>query len=135
MMLKNVKHEKFCQLISAGMLQHDAYWGAGFTKGKIEPAKANACRLLERADVRDRLTVIRNELAESTNIDKKDILKLLKGMLYSKTDTTKDIQKAIEIVNKMLGFNEPDSINVKHAGVIHYPAKKDITDNPTILNG
>jgi phage terminase small subunit len=62
--LKNARHEKFCQLRAAGATLIAAYEGAGFS-----PDRGAACRLSANVSIRDRILEIQRAAAQKTEVD------------------------------------------------------------------
>jgi hypothetical protein len=60
--LKNIRREKFCQGIVSGLSQTKAYTAAGYSE---RGAKQSAARLLNNADVRSRVSELRQEIESS----------------------------------------------------------------------
>jgi hypothetical protein len=60
--LKNSKHEKFCQLIAKGSSQTEAYIAVGYS---ATGAKANASRLIANDNLRVRIEEIQARISES----------------------------------------------------------------------
>lgn len=112
--LKNVRHEKYCQNISLGMSQTESYIKAGYI-ARGNSAEVLSSKLLRNVKVANRIEELRQETQKEFKLTKNNILDKLKDVIISKsTDTprTPDKLKAIEVVNKMCGFNEPDKLDV-----------------------
>ena len=62
MILKNPRHEKFCQLVASGMKPADAYVSLGYSANGAAPSANN---LLKRADVAERVRELKELAAQS----------------------------------------------------------------------
>lgn len=103
----SAKHKAFCdEYLANGMNATQAYKSVYKVTDKV--AGASAPRLLENARVKEYLQEERQKIAKQLNITKEEILLDLKEIV----DRNKGIRdatamKAIEIINKMSGFDAP----------------------------
>ena len=103
----SAKHKAFCdEYLANGMNATQAYKSVYKVTDKV--AGASAPRLLENARVKEYLQEERQKIAKQLNITKEELLLDLKEIV----DRNKGIRdatamKAIEIINKMSGFDAP----------------------------
>lgn len=103
----SAKHKAFCdEYLANGMNATQAYKSVYKVTDKV--AGASAPRLLENARIKEYLQEERQKIAKQLNITKEEILLDLKEIV----DRNKGIRdatamKAIEIINKMSGFDAP----------------------------
>lgn len=80
-----------------------------------ETAVVNGSRLLTNAKVKEAIEAGKQELKEKMLITKEDLIKdLIDIKNAQKTDNAQAAIKAIEVISKMLGLNEPEKI--EHSG-------------------
>jgi len=80
-----------------------------------ETAVVNASRLLTNAKVKEAIDAGKKELKDKMLITKEDLIKdLIDIKNAQKTDNAQAAIKAIEVISKMLGLNEPEK--VEHSG-------------------
>ncbi len=60
--LKNSKHEKFCQLVARGQSATGAFIAAGYS---VNGARANSCMLIAKNNIRARIEQIQAKISES----------------------------------------------------------------------
>lgn len=117
----NKNHIKFCQELASGKSQTDSYKSAFKSCKKDETARVNASRLLTKANVFDYYQSLLKQNAESSKVTRDEILSKYKEIYNSSPDgliiKNSDRLKALELTAKMLGFNEPDKLDVKMTGV------------------
>lgn len=106
------KHEMFCQeYISNNFNATKAYmavYGVDASQGV-----SNGARLMAKDNIKARIKELKEELQEKFEIRKED---LLKDLVRIKDDNIEDAppfsMKAIEIINKMMGFDAPVKQNI-----------------------
>ena len=116
-MLSNTRHEKFCQSIVMGMSQKDSYIKAGY-KARDNSAEAHSARLVRNGKVSKRIDEIQEKTAKKFEITKDKLLaELAKDATAKIKDKVRRAEKhkAIEIINKMCGYNEAEVI--KNTGI------------------
>ena len=106
------KHEMFCQeYMSNGCNQSKAYEKVYGVQGK--QADSNSSRLMTYDKIKQRIEELKKEHQEKFDIKKED---LLKDLVKIKNDNIEDAppfsMKAIEIINKMMGFDAPIKQNI-----------------------
>ena len=101
------KHKAFCdEYLANGMNATQAYKSVYKVTDKV--AGASAPRLLENVRVKEYLQEERQKIAKQLNITKEEILLDLKEIVdRNKGFRDATAMKAIEIINKMSGFDAP----------------------------
>lgn len=102
----------FCQeYITNGFNATKAYQAV--YKVDASQAVSNGARLMAKDNIRARLEELKQEIQEKFEIKKED---LLKDLVRIKDDNIEDAppftMKAIEIINKMMGFDAPIKQNI-----------------------
>lgn len=124
------KQKKFLQEYTKDYNAKAAGKRAGYSD-----ASSSAHQLLKTNKAQAYLKELQEEMQERTNITKDRILKKLIDMVDDEETSKTHQLKAIEIINKMLGFNEPDKHDITHKGIsINYiqplpPSDKGSSDN------
>lgn len=72
----NWRQERFCELVAAGKSGTDAYLEAGYDVAR-DAAKSNACKLLTKSNVINRIAELRAPQSEKTIQSKEDNLRFL----------------------------------------------------------
>jgi phage terminase small subunit len=87
-----------------------------YPESSYNTAKVNASKLLTNTNILQYIGVLQADLSKATGITKARILKELEKMAFDEQTDQKlratDKQRAIEILNKMLGFNEPEKSQI-----------------------
>lgn len=106
------KQERFCNEYINCLNGAEAARKAGYTQ---KNADAMAIQLLRKSQVLEYLKSLQAKVAQKINITREDILerywKLAEG-----AEKDSDRLKALELTAKMLGFNEPDKIDLTSKG-------------------
>lgn len=126
--LKNKKHEAF--VISYFKHNQNATRAYMETYGVKDDrvAEAASSRLLSKVMVMERIKFLQNQLAKQVQITREElIMDLIDIKNANKYEFAPSALKAIEIINKMLGFNEPERI--EHSGIIKLGIPG-VTDSP-----
>ena len=77
---KNVKHEKFCQLITSGEDKKNSYIKAGYkVRGNV--AETDGGRLFRNVQIKARLKELRRVVEKKYDLSKDSIYSILKSML------------------------------------------------------
>jgi len=107
--LKNQRHDKFCVFYTgeANGCGAKAYKMAGYTASNYKTATACARKLLKRSDVAERIAELRKSSESKICLDRDDCLKILSD-IAANADRDSDRLKAIEILAKCQGYNEPE---------------------------
>ena len=138
--LKNKKHQLFCdEYLSNGLNGTQAYLSVYKSVKSEEGARVNASKLLTNTNVAAYLSAVQEKSAKKAEVTRDMIIERLnkrsqlvqeiqelacKDKLTSDEQSklirlqmvikTSDANKSDEILNKMLGFNEPDKMDVNH---------------------
>ena len=134
--LKNVKHEKFCQLILQGKNQSEAYRLCGY-KSKNERIHAN--QLITNSNVSKRIEELREKQSKKFNYEadytSSVLKKLLEDAVIQKVNddtgetTFKDNKMALEVLkelNKMGGNYLDNKLKLEHSGKVDSDQKREI---------
>jgi phage terminase small subunit len=102
------KQESFCNAYVEMGNASEAYRRA-FNAGamKSETVNRKAVELLNNGKITARVEVLQAELKSKSDITKERVLGELATIGFSDTDNLNAKIKALEVINKMLGFNEP----------------------------
>lgn len=90
---------------------------AGYSK---KTAYSQGQRLLKNVVIKDKLAKRQEKSAKKAGVTRDEIiadLKQIKDDFKSKGEYPPHALKSIEILNKMLGFNEPDKTSIEHKGI------------------
>lgn len=103
----SAKHKSFCdEYLANGMNATQAYKSVYKTNDKV--AGASGARLLENAKVKEYLQEQGQKTAERLNITKEGLLADLENIKNRNMGIRDSISiKAIEVINKMSGFDAP----------------------------
>lgn len=141
--LTNKKHIAFCQeYLNNGMNATQAYLSVYKSVKKVKVAEAASSRLLSNVKVAHYLSEAQAKAVKKSEITREKIIKRLnerselvrelqelakKPKLTEEEKSqfsrllmvikTSDANKSDEILNKMLGFNEPDKTEIEHKGI------------------
>jgi hypothetical protein len=104
--LQNVRYERFAQEIAAVEPQAVAYIAAGFRSSTRAAAKANASRLLAKAEIQDRVRELQLADADRAEIDRAGIIEMLMEdrRLARESQQVAAAVRAAELIGKMLGM-------------------------------
>ena len=101
-----------------------------YPDASYDSAKVNASRLLTNDNVLQYIGDLQADLSKATGITKARILKELEKMAFNSNEDQKlranDKNKAIEILNKMLGFNEPEKISNEGSVIVIQECQKNV---------
>ena len=110
------KQEAFCQSISSGLSNSDAYKSAYSTGNqKPETISNNAYKLANNNDVVTRLAELRKELADKALWSREDSLKTLISVINN-PDNCGNIISSVQAINKMQGFDAAEKH--EHSGSV-----------------
>lgn len=111
------KQQIFCQEYAIDYNATRAYMVAYPNISKDQTAASAGGRLLRNVEIEKRIKELQANIAETCGISRIMIVNKLKAIaLQGEEETQKECLKAIEIVNKMLGYNEPEKI--EHSGEV-----------------
>ena len=126
----NDKQSKFIDEYMIDLNATQAAIRAGYSE---KTAYSQGQRLLKKVEIKAELKKRQGKASEVAGVTRDEIiadLKAIKDECKSKNEYPPHALRAIEILNKMLGFNEPDKQEVTHKGIsINYiPPKDDSTE-------
>lgn len=134
-MALTAKQEAFCQAIADGLSQSDAYRRAyNAEKMKPETVQNNAYNLMQNSEVKARVQELRGKL-ESKQLwtREQSINKAIEAIeMASNNGKPLEILKAVEVLNKMHGYDAPIKHDVKSTGGLSInivTTKKDLEDD------
>lgn len=108
------KQKLFCQYYIIDWNGSKAAIKAGYSE---KTAKEIASENLTKPNIKEYIKGIQENLEEQAEISRLRQLKLLIDIAYhNEKERTNDRLKAIEIINKMLGYNEPDKLDLSTKG-------------------
>jgi len=114
------KQEAFCQAVSGGASQSDAYKSAYKTGNqKAETISNNAYMLCKNSDVVARLAELRKELADKGLWSREDSIRAMIEVIEVPDNQGCKIS-AVKVINEMQGFNAP--------------LKSEVTGNTTVTS-
>lgn len=101
-----------------------------YPESSYNTAKVNASKLLTNTNILQYIGVLQADLSKATGITKARILKELEKMAFDEQTDQKlratDKQRAIEILNKMLGFNEPEKSQISGSVITIQECQKNV---------
>lgn len=112
---------KFCEELASGKSQRDSYKSAypSIKRTDLNTDSA-ASRLLSIVKVFNYYQLLLKQNAESSQVTRDEILNKYKEIYNSSPDgqivKNSDRLKALELTAKMLGFNEPDKLDLTSKG-------------------
>jgi phage terminase small subunit len=111
------KQEAFCNTYVELGNASEAYRRA-FDAGamKSETVNRKAVELLNNGKITARVEALQSELKSKSDITKGRVLNELAKIGFADTDNLNAKIKALETINKMLGFNEPEKKDVTTGG-------------------
>jgi hypothetical protein len=107
--LKNVRHEKFAQIVAAGASATAAYREAGYA-GK--DADVNGPRLMGKDATVARISELRAENEAILAIQRGDYVSRLSSVFLGRRVMRPDQLKAGEMLAKTCGWNEAERVNL-----------------------
>ena len=119
-MALNEKRKRFIEEYLIDLDQSQAAIRAGYSE---KSSRIIANEIMEDDDVKAYLKMRQEELSKSTTLTKLDILELLETIIQKSCAEPKYYNhaiKGVEVYNKMLGFNEPEKLNVTGDTTINY---------------
>ena len=112
----NEKQKRFCESYVLDWNATRAYQET-YPNASYETSNVNGSKLLVKASIKAYIEEIQKDLQKLAGISKLSVLNKLKGII-DEDDTenvaTRDKTKAIEVINKMLGFNAPEQTESKN---------------------
>jgi phage terminase small subunit len=108
--MKNLKWKKFADEYLIDMNASRAYVAAGYSN--VTPEK-NAYKLLEKKEIKEYIKKEQDKTTKKLQITREDIINdLIKIKEANIDDWPPHALKALEMLNKMLGYNEPEKSEV-----------------------
>jgi phage terminase small subunit len=102
-------------------------------------AAVNASRLLRNTKIIAYIDELKERVGELAGLSKLGVLNKLKNIIEEEEEATRDRIKALEVVNKMLSFNDPEKkdINVGGEGInlIFEPSTVKLPTNESEVDG
>lgn len=122
------KQELFCQTYVKTGNASEAYRTA-YNASRMKDTTINekSSRLLKEYKISTRVSFLRNKVEQKHDLTKDKIINRLKEIIFAQEQLGVDkidltaMNKAIDTVNKMLGYNEPDK--VEHSGSLNHSLK------------
>ncbi|MCX6879380.1 MAG: terminase small subunit [Verrucomicrobia bacterium] len=108
----NIRQEKFCEHIAAGESGTAAYLKAGF-KVSRSVARANAHRMLAKADIGAKVAELRKTETKSNILSRDAKRRMLAGIILDPAAKMSDRLRAIEIDSRLAGHFAPDQVTVE----------------------
>jgi hypothetical protein len=110
--LKNIRHERFCLMYVICGNASEAYREAGF-----HTKNPDVCshKLLVKAGIQSRIEEIKARNRSFDTLGRPDVMRALWGIALTPSDetpTNNDRLRAFEIINRMCGYNEAETINI-----------------------
>jgi phage terminase small subunit len=125
-MALNDKQRKFAYEYVIDFNATDAAKRAGYS---VQTAYSQGQRLLKHVEVADLIDKLKNKALSNASKTREDVVKHLEDIVDLYMTTGKfaaNAIRALEILNKMHGWNEPDKQEITHKGLtINYVKPKD----------
>jgi len=129
--LTNKKHQAFCdEYLTNGMNASQAYMSVYKSVKSEAGARVSSSKLLTNTNIKAYIADAQAKSSANAGVTRDEIiadLKKIKDECKAKGEYPPHALKAIEILNKMCGFNEPDKSEIQHKGLtVNYikPKKK-----------
>jgi phage terminase small subunit len=132
----NDKQKKFCE---EWLFEYNATkaYRAAYPDCKTDNSAAvNASKLLRNAKIKDYIEELKENIGELAGLSKLGVLEELKKVILEENKesvATRDKLKALEVVNKMLGYNAAEKQDITTKNSI-LTVKLTKTDTPPITN-
>jgi phage terminase small subunit len=115
----NERHKAFVQVYTSNGFNATKAYMKVYPDSSYEAAQSSASDLLLNPKVKEEIERVRNDFQTKIHISKEDILeKLYEIMLANQGKKDTFTLKSIEIINKMLGYNEPEIINNNNNNIL-----------------
>ncbi len=108
----NVRQERFCEFISSGESQTEAYLKAGWKVTRLS-ARVNASDLLTKPNIKARIAVLRAPQTKKAVLTKDRKREIMRDIAESSTQKTQDRLRAIEIDAKLAGDFAPERVELE----------------------
>jgi phage terminase small subunit len=103
--LRNPRHEAFCQAFVTSGNASAAYRESG-ANGKN--ADVQAAKLVVTGSIRERIAELKAEAGAEAEFTRADMLAFLAKVIRTESGQMRDRLRAVELLAKMCGWNEPD---------------------------
>lgn len=113
----NDRQRRFVELITEGKEQVEAYKQAGYKPKTKAAAEASASQLLSNPKCQEYLRELREKAEEASTWSKAQALDTLKGIAEDGQLQTGARVSAIGQAARMLGWNEPEQVEVQSDGL------------------
>lgn len=107
----NDRQKKFADLIIMGRPASRAYREAGYS-ATGNGAEVNGHKLLKNPEIKAYIEAAKERAAEAAEIEREDIVRFYANVIRGR-DETRDKLTAARDLAKMMGWNEPEKINVQ----------------------
>lgn len=108
-----IKQEKFCnKYLECGNASEAYRYAYDCSNMNDETVWKRACELLKNGDVPGRIKELRSVMQSKSDITKEGNLAILHSIMIDETESPSVRIKAIEVANKMLGFDAPEKTEV-----------------------
>lgn len=121
MKLENAKHQIFVEAYLANGGNAGAAYSVAYPKAALNTCASGGAKLLQNPDVKDEIARQTTRTLRKFQITKEkliDDLLTIKDLCLTNPRHTQNSIRAIEVIAKMLGLNEPDKLNLNHSGNI-----------------
>ncbi len=108
------KQEAFAQAVAGGLTHAEAYRTCYDVDPECKPETiwVNASQLMSDANVSQRVTLLKDEIAAKALWTREDSVRTLKEVLDNGDARPSDKTGAVKVLNEMHGYNAPKEINV-----------------------
>lgn len=89
---------------------------AAYPEAEDDTARVNASKLLTNTNIKSYIALIKDDIEQECNISKIKQVKTLQDIINDKEATHRDRATALQELNKMLGYNSPDRLDVTTQG-------------------
>ncbi len=123
--LRNWRHERFAQAYAGECYGNAtrAYVAAGFCPKRIESAQTAGPRLLrDVAEIRERVAYLRKAATQLIEYDRLEATRRLLGMAEDDTCPRAVQLKALQTLNKLMGYETPEEVHHEHRGELSVKA-------------
>ena len=117
--LRNVKDEKFAQLVASGMTAQAAFTQAGYKAAQNAPRLRNDELVAKRIEELQERNARKAEMAA---LSRDELINILSEIVHAARKRLPEVRtadglKAAELITKLCGYNEPERVNVQSVEV------------------
>jgi phage terminase small subunit len=118
----NPRQEAFCRAYAGKAWGNaaEAYRLAGYRAKSPQSAGNAAFALLENLVIRERVKELRGDVEERLNLDRLELAEMRAEIARNPNADTGQRLAAMRDLEKMLGYLEPDKLDVRHSGQIEH---------------